>query len=149
MFQSKVIQLLDRRYLVPGILLLALLAALPLPAAAQSLSGDDAYDPAAGAHPELFVAPAAASYSGDDAYDPAAGSYPALYVGAAAIDLSGDDAYDPAAGGLSEFAGNAVEEPFCAAVELESVGRYSGDDIYDPAAGGRPDILPRALACVE
>lgn len=47
-----------------------------------SYSGDDAYDPATGAHPELSVllgVPAVSnrgSYSGDDLYDPAAGSYP-------------------------------------------------------------------------
>ena len=150
MFQSKAIQLSPGRYLVPGLLLLALLAALPLQAAALGLSGDDAYDPAAGSHPELFVVSAgAASYSGDDAYDMAAGSHPHLFVRAAAADLSGDDAYDPAAGGLAELAGNIIEEPFCAVVELDGVGSYSGDDAYDPAAGGRPDVLPRALACAE
>jgi hypothetical protein len=147
MSKSLSISLSQQRPIFLAILILAALAIMPLPVAAGSLSGDDAYDPAAGSFPELFVLPAVASYSGDDAYDPAAGSYPELFVGAAAVSLSGDDAYDPAAGGLSALAGNIVEEPFCPEVSLAEVGTYSGDDAYDPAAGGIPQLLPLALAC--
>jgi hypothetical protein len=49
-------------------------------------SGDDPYDPATGAHPELSVPVPAlvvsnrASYSGDDPYDPATGAHPELSV---------------------------------------------------------------------
>lgn len=125
------------RYFVLGALLLALLAAAPLNVSAAGLSGDDAYDPAAGSFPELFVAAAPSSFSGDDAYDLAAGGLPALFVGLAAVSLSGDDAYDPAAGGLAELAGNVLEVASCPVVaSLAEVGRYSGDDAYDPAVAG-------------
>jgi hypothetical protein len=136
MSSAKAIEFSQIRYFVVGALLLALLAAAPLSVAAGSLSGDDAYDPAAGSFPQLFVAAAPSSFSGDDPYDPAAGAYPALFVGFAAVDFSGDDAYDPAAGGLSELAGNAIEVASCPVPSLAEVGRYSGDDAYDPAVVG-------------
>ena len=65
-----------------------------------SLSGDDAYDPAAGGQP-LLARTSTISYSGDDAYDPAAGGQ-TLRVSTFASSFSGDDAYDPAAGGLNQ-----------------------------------------------
>lgn len=143
MHKSQINQLSEKRILVLGALVVALLALLPLTAAAAGISGDAAYDPAAGSYPELFVAGPASSFSGDDAYDLAAGSYPDLFIKAAFVDLSGDDAYDPAAGGLSELAGNwPIEPAFCSVPSLEEVGSYSGDDAYDPAIVGIADILP-------
>lgn len=137
MSNSKALQLPYTRYFVVGALLLALLASAPLSVAASGLSGDDAYDPAAGSYPELFVAAAPSSFSGDDAYDPATGAYPALFVGLASVDFSGDDAYDPAAGGLSELAGNVIEVASCPVpASLAEAGTYSGDDAYDPAVVG-------------
>ena len=76
MSKSKALEFSYTRYFVIGALLLALLAAAPLSVAASGLSGNDAYDPAAGSYPELFVSVAPSSFSGDDAYDPAAGGYP-------------------------------------------------------------------------
>lgn len=148
MYKSLSISLSQQRPFFLAILILAALAIMPLPVAAASLSGDDAYDPAAGSFPELFVLPAVASYSGDDAYDPAAGSYPELFVGAAAVSLSGDDAYDPAAGGLAALAGNwPIEVASCPVVSLAEVGNYSGDDAYDPAVVGALPLDAFVGAC--
>lgn len=144
MSKSRVIGLAERRYLFLGALLVALLAVLPLPVAAAGISGDAAYDPAAGSHPELFLV-SWSSFSGDDAYDLAAGSFPQLFVGSAFASFSGDDAYDPAAGGLPALAGNwSIEAGFCSvpSLDLEDVGRYSGDDAYDPAVVGTAEIWP-------
>jgi len=44
--------------------------------AGRSYSGDDAYDPAAGATLGGSLAAVTGRFSGDDAYDPAAGGYP-------------------------------------------------------------------------
>lgn len=67
---------------------------------ALSLSGDDGYDRAAGARPELFVRSGRGSLSGDAAYDPAAGARPERALWADSRSFSGDDAYDPAAGAV-------------------------------------------------
>jgi hypothetical protein len=142
MSKSQVVGLAERRYLFLGALVVALLVILPLPAAAAGISGDAAYDPAAGAYPELFVV-AWSSFSGDDAYDLAAGSYPYLFIDATFASFSGDDAYDPAAGGLSALAGNwPIEVASCSVPSLEEVGSYSGDDLYDPAVVGIAEIWP-------
>ena len=143
MYKSQITRLSEKRTWVLGALVVALLALLPLTAAAAGISGDAAYDPAAGSYPELFVAGPASSFSGDDAYDFAAGGYPDLVINTAFVDFSGDDAYDPAAGGLSELAGNdLISLAFCQVPSLEEVGSYSGDDAYDPAVVGITEILP-------
>ena len=76
------------RFLVVGLVIALLAAAVPLAAMASeaaSFGGDDAYDLAAGGNPELafassagFVDAFAVSYSGDDDYDVAAGGTPEL-----------------------------------------------------------------------
>jgi hypothetical protein len=88
-----------------------------------TFSGDDLYDPAAGANPARSVTFAARTQSGDDAYDLAAGGLPALFVRSASPNLSGDDLYDPAAGAR------------LARSVFGTARTYSGDDAYDPAAG--------------
>jgi hypothetical protein len=121
------------RTVVAGMLLFALLVAAPFAGAvgassAASLSGDDAYDPAAGGLQALYFAEASASYSGDDAYDPAASDLHGLAASGVVTRYTDDTACDPAA--------------------LAFAGDYSGDDAYDPAAGGLlPDGAPLALAC--
>jgi hypothetical protein len=120
------------RYVVAGMLLLALLAAAPFAGAVSASS--------------------AASYSGDDAYDPAAGGFPALAFVMARASYSGDDAYDPAAGDILGLAAGGIDTSYSAAIAcdpaaLAIAGGYSGDDAYDPAAGGNPDGAPLALAC--
>jgi len=71
-------------------------------------------------------------WSGDDLYDPAAG---ALLDGIhkdpvklSSGSYSGDDLYDPAAGALLEGIQKGLNK--------FTGGGYSGDDDYDPAAGG-------------
>jgi hypothetical protein len=127
-------------YVVVGALILLLLAAFPLAAAADhtnavSLSGDAAYDPAAGGLAALSTSVEAASRS------------------AVAVSLSGDAAYDPAAGGLaalSTFAEAASQGDVaeCEPAGLPIAGSYSGDDAYDPAAGANPDAFALGLACI-
>ena len=150
-------KLSNSRFILVGSLVLLLLGAFPLAAAAgsadgASLSGDDAYDPAAGAIPDLFVS-VSSSFSGDDAYDIAAGGNPERAAFIFAAGFGGDDAYDPAAGGLEAVSLFSVDEAlgelaFCDSVELGDVGRFSGDDAYDLAAGGNPDGAAILLACV-
>jgi hypothetical protein len=139
---------LDARYLLAGSLILLLVVAFPLAAAAgfldgNSYSGDDAYDPAAGGFPELYMN-GSASLSGDDAYDLAAGALPERGALLFAAGFSGDDAYDPAAGGLAAVPLFSVAESLgefakCDPSALSVAGGFSGDDLYDPAAGGNPD----------
>ena len=138
----------DARYLLAGSLILLLVVAFPLAAAAGSLdgnsySGDDAYDPAAGGFPELYIN-GSVSLSGDDAYDLAAGALPERGALLFAAGFGGDDAYDPAAGGLAavslfSMAESRGELAECDASVLSVVGGFGGDDLYDPAAGGNPD----------
>ena len=90
-----------------------------------SLSGDDAYDPAAGSLAALFRRSGSLNLSGDDAYDPASGARPERAFRSAAVSISGDATYDPAAGSVPALFG-------------QSWSSYSGDDTYDPAAGGAP-----------
>ena len=137
----------NARYLFAGSLILLLVVAFPLAAAAgpldgRSYSGDDAYDPAAGGFPGLYVS-VAASLSGDDAYYVAAGALPERGALLFAAGFSGDDAYDPAAGGLAAVSLFSVAESLgelaeCDASVLSVAGGFSGDDLYDPAAGGNP-----------
>ena len=151
-------KLSNSRFILVSSLVLLLMGAFPLAAAAgsadgASFSGDDAYDPAAGAIPELFVS-VASSFSGDDAYDVAAGGIPDLAAFTFAAGFGGDDAYDPAAGGLEAVSLFSVDEAlgefaFCDSSELADVGRFSGDDAYDLAAGGNPDADALSLACLE
>ncbi len=107
-----------------GLLVTLVLIALPTVIFAQdggNYSGDDAYDPAAGA---LIASNArfVTNFSGDDdAYDLAAGGQPAETPVRYVNRFSGDDAYDPAAGGL-------YYEP-----TVRYVANFSGDDAYDPA----------------
>jgi len=104
-----------------GLLVMLILIALPTAIFAQdggNYSGDDAYDPAAGALIASY-ARFVTNFSGDDAYDLASGGQPedtpVLFVNR----FSGDDAYDPAAGGF-------YYEP-----TIRYVSNFSGDDAYD------------------
>jgi hypothetical protein len=114
MYQHKS-KLSEVRYALLGLMALLLVAFSPAALNATGgggLSGDDAYDPAAGGLPQLLPAAAltpvtsrvSGGYSGDDAYDSAAGGLPQLlpaaalpqaFTGIPAI-YSGDDVYDPA-----------------------------------------------------
>ena len=107
-----------------GLLITLAVIALPTVIFAQdggNYSGDDAYDPAAGA---LIASNArfVMNFSGDDAYDLAAGGEPAKTPMRYVNCFSGDDAYDPAAGGLYYY------EP-----TVRYLATFSGDDAYDPA----------------
>lgn len=110
------------------------------PAVLGTFSGDDAYDPAAGATPQLAVAArptisrsaaiSPSTFSGDDAYDVAAGSSPELSVAGATL------GYDARQGLACELADDEI-----VAREAWSVaGGFSGDDAYDRAAGGTPEL---------
>jgi hypothetical protein len=157
MFDPGSIRLSNVRFVMAGTLILVLLVALPLTAAAgqansSSLSGDDAYDPAAGGFARLAGIPA--SNSGDDPYDPAAGfagfsDRSASFVAS----ISGDAAYDPAAGGLAALSTFPLSAALsdvsgCYLAALPSSGGFSGDDAYDLAAGGNPDGEIFGLACL-
>ncbi|MFN2184414.1 MAG: hypothetical protein ACK2UU_10505 [Anaerolineae bacterium] len=156
MIDRKSMKLIDARYLLVGSLVLILLTAFPLAALAglgdgSSYSGDDAYDPAAGGFPELYMS-GTASLSGDDAYDLAAGAIPERGALVFASGFGGDDAYDPAAGGLPAVSLFSVSESLevaeCDSSGLSVSGGFSGDDAYDPAAGGNPGRLEILLACL-
>lgn len=86
------------RNTLPALLITLVLLALPAIAFAQdggNFSGDDAYDPAAGAINVQFVQ----NFSGDDAYDSAAGGLIYEPTVRYVSNFSGDDAYDLVANG--------------------------------------------------
>ena len=161
MYQKKS-KLSAAHYAMLGLMALLLVAFSPVALYATdggSLSGDDAYDPAARGIPE--VAARAGTYSGDDAYDPAAGGLPQLLPAAALPRVaagvsgiySGDDVYDPATesyrlGELEALLADEAPSADCGLTSGEIArriaaripGGFSGDDGYDPAAGGVPEL---------
>jgi hypothetical protein len=90
---------------------------------AESCSGPDFYDPAAGCHPEESLRPSGGSLSGDDAYDPAAHA-----------------AYDSVVSSTSSHCRGLSLEELIVRLLRRIPGGYSGDDAYDPAAGGTPEL---------
>jgi hypothetical protein len=147
-------QLKRTHYLSAGLIFVLLLVAIPVAAQASgvgggSISGDDAYDPAAGglpavavaAVPQRIVPSGATTLSGDDAYDPAAGGLPALAVAGIVRSAGPEIACAPSDSELEARRARAVD------------GGFSGDDAYDPAAGGIPELSLLAagldlVACV-
>jgi hypothetical protein len=117
----------------------------------ETYSRDEAYDPAADGHPEMWiaaipgqsaavvtsvgvggiveplVASSPASYSGDDLYDPAAGGHPEMWIAAAS---------GKSAAVVTSVDVEGIVEPLVAS----SPASYSGDDLYDPAADGHPEL---------
>lgn len=121
------------RFLIVGMAIALLAAALPLAALASesaSFSGNDAYDLAAGGNPELAFA------KGDDyEYVAQAGDEFSDYLVAAPdaslSKLTGDEFYEYL---------DADWQPSGSLAMASAAASFSGDDAYDPAAGGNPEI---------
>jgi hypothetical protein len=137
-----------------------------LASAESSLSGDDAYDEAAGGTPWLSSAGGDAyAFSWEDVYGEAgapwlvAAAEGSSLLASAESSLSGDDAYDEAAGGApwlsvasfglladSSLGSDSILTCSLSADEVAARGTWSvegglsGDDAYDAAAGGTPEL---------